>query len=78
MRLYLRLGAYPEVNKTLTRLKASGLKCAFLSNGSPPMLSECVQSAGLADLLDAVLSVEEAKVYKPHPPSIKLPWVVSV
>ena len=67
MGLYLRLGAYTEVNKTLTRLKASGLKCAILSNGSPPMLSACVENAGIADLLDAVLSVEEAKVYKPHP-----------
>ena len=67
MRLYLRLGAYPEVKKTLTRLKAGGLKCAILSNGSPTMLSACIENAGIADLLDAVLSVEEAKVYKPHP-----------
>jgi len=67
MALYLRLGAYPEVKKTLTRLKAAGLQCAILSNGSPTMLSACIESAGIADLLDAVLSVEEVKVYKPHP-----------
>jgi 2-haloacid dehalogenase len=67
MALYLRLGAYPEVKKTLTRLKAAGLQCAILSNGSPRMLSACIENAGIADLLDAVLSVEELKVYKPHP-----------
>jgi 2-haloacid dehalogenase len=67
MGLYLRLGAYAEVKNTLTRLKAGGLKCAILSNGSPTMLSACIENAGIADLLDAVLSVEELKVYKPHP-----------
>jgi 2-haloacid dehalogenase len=67
MGYYLRLGAYPEVKNTLTRLKASGLKCAILSNGSPTMLSACIENAGIADLLDAVLSVEEVKIYKPHP-----------
>jgi 2-haloacid dehalogenase len=67
MALYLRLGAYPEVKKTLTRLKAAGLKCAILSNGSPTMLSACIENAGIAELFDAVLSVEEVKVYKPHP-----------
>jgi 2-haloacid dehalogenase len=72
MGLYLRLGAYPEVKKTLTRLKAAGLKCAILSNGSPTMLSACIENAGIADLLDAVLSVEEVKVYKPHPRAYQL------
>jgi 2-haloacid dehalogenase len=67
MGLYLRLEAYPEIKKTLTRLKAGGLKCAILSNGSPTMLSACIENAGIADLLDAVLSVEEVQVYKPHP-----------
>jgi 2-haloacid dehalogenase len=67
MGLYLRLSAYPEVENTLRHLKAGGLKCAILSNGSPTMLSAAVESAGIADLLDAVLSVEEVKLYKPHP-----------
>jgi 2-haloacid dehalogenase len=66
MGLYLRLGAYPEVKNTLMRLNADGLKCAILSNGSPTMLSASVENAGIEDLLDAVLSVEEVKVYKPH------------
>lgn len=65
--LYLRLRAYPEVSETLTMLKARGLKLAILSNGSPGMLSVAVENAGIAGLLDAVLSVEEVGIYKPHP-----------
>jgi 2-haloacid dehalogenase len=67
MDLYMVLGAYPEVRDTLKRLKAGGMKLAILSNGSPAMLAAAAANADLAELLDAVLSVEEVKVYKPHP-----------
>jgi 2-haloacid dehalogenase len=67
MDLYMVLGAYPEVRDTLKRLKAAGMKLAILSNGSPAMLAAAAANAGIAELLDAVLSVEEVKVYKPHP-----------
>jgi 2-haloacid dehalogenase len=67
MELYLQISAYPDVPNALTRLKNGGLKCAILSNGSPNMLAAAVKNAGINDLLDAVLSVEEVKVYKPHP-----------
>ena len=67
MNLYLNLRAYPEVTETLTRLKAGGMKLAILSNGSPKMLSAATQNAGIAQLLGAVLSVEEVGVFKPHP-----------
>jgi 2-haloacid dehalogenase len=67
MELYLRLSAYPEVENVLAHLKASGLKCAILSNGSPKMLASASENAGIQALLDAILSVEEVQVYKPHP-----------
>jgi 2-haloacid dehalogenase len=67
MNLYLRLDTFPDVPDTLKRLKAAGLKTAILSNGSPAMLQAAVDSAKIAPLLDAVLSVEEVGVYKPHP-----------
>jgi 2-haloacid dehalogenase len=67
MNLYLVLQAYPEVPATLKRLKAAGMKLAILSNGAPAMLSSAANNAGIADLLDAKLSVEEVKVFKPHP-----------
>lgn len=67
MDLYLKLATYPEVPETLRRLKATGRKLAILSNGTPAMLDAVVRSAGLEPLFDAVLSVEEVGVYKPHP-----------
>src|SRR4029453_12252389 len=67
MNLYLTLDAFPEVRDVLTDLKQAGLRTAILSNGSPKMLDAAVKAAGLESLLDAVLSVEEVGVYKPHP-----------
>ena len=66
MNLYLTLTAFPEVPEVLRRLKTAGLATAILSNGSPAMLGAAVDSAGIGELLDAVLSVEEVGVYKPH------------
>lgn len=67
MDCYLTLDCFPEVPAMLSRLRGAGLKTAILSNGSPRMLKAAVEGAGLGRLLDAVLSVEEAGVYKPHP-----------
>lgn len=67
MDLYFRLTAYPEVPDMLKRLKAAGMRTAILSNGSPDMLSAAVENAGIAPLLDAVLSVDELKTFKPDP-----------
>lgn len=67
MTFYLTLDAFPEVPAVLKRLKSAGLRTAVLSNGSPKMLGAAVRGADLADLFDAVLSVEEVGVYKPDP-----------
>jgi 2-haloacid dehalogenase len=67
MSLYLTLDAFPEVPNVLECLKTAGLRTAILSNGSPKMLDAVVRASGLNTLLDAVLSVEEVGVYKPHP-----------
>jgi 2-haloacid dehalogenase len=67
MQLYLQLGTYPEVPAMLRELRGRGMKLAILSNGSPPMLAAVVRNAGLEGIFDAVLSVEEVGVFKPHP-----------
>lgn len=67
MNLYLQLGTYPEVPAMLRELKGRGMKLAILSNGTPPMLTAVVGNSGLGGVFDAVLSVEEVGVYKPHP-----------
>jgi 2-haloacid dehalogenase len=67
MNLYLTLSPFPEVPDCLRTLKAAGFQTAILSNGTPDMLAAAVKNAGIGDQLDAVLSVEEVGVYKPHP-----------
>jgi 2-haloacid dehalogenase len=64
---YLTLDAYADARATLGHLKARDAGVAILSNGSPSMLAAAVQSAGIAALCDAVLSVDAIRMYKPRP-----------
>ncbi len=70
--LYFRLDAYPDAKPALEALTAKGLKTAILSNGSPDMLEAAAQSSALKPLLDHVISIETAGVYKPHPSAYRL------
>ena len=63
---YLRLDAFADARTTLGGLKDRGARIAILSNGSPRMLSAAVQSAGIAELCDAILSVDAVRLYKPR------------
>jgi 2-haloacid dehalogenase len=67
MDAYMTLAAFPDVKPGLQQLKAMGLRLAVLSNGEPKMLQSAARSAGIADLLDAIISVDEVKVFKPSP-----------
>jgi len=60
---YRTLATYADVPSALSSLM--GVKRAILSNGSPDMLAPLVAHSGLE--LDAVISVDELKVYKPAP-----------
>ena len=62
--LYRTLSAFPEVPDVLRQLKAAGFATAILSNGTPGMLADAVEAAGIGALLDAVLSVDEVGVFK--------------
>ncbi|MFQ5939219.1 MAG: haloacid dehalogenase type II [Alphaproteobacteria bacterium] len=72
MESYLSLASYPEVTSVLERLTQAGMTTAILSNGAPEMLDAAVKSAKIGSLLDAVLSVEEVGVFKPHPSAYQL------
>ncbi|RID91825.1 haloacid dehalogenase type II [Gemmobacter lutimaris] len=65
--LYDELPAYPEVPAMLAAVQARGLPRAILSNGTPAMLASATRAAGVASMLDAVLSVEDLGIYKPDP-----------
>jgi 2-haloacid dehalogenase len=64
---YLTLAAFPDVKPGLEAFKRRGLRLAVLSYGAPNMLEAAVRSAGIGNLLDGILSVEEVKIFKPSP-----------
>lgn len=64
---YLKLDAYPDARMVLGELKARGERTAILTNGSPAMIAAAVEAAGLKSGLDAVLSVDAVKMFKPRP-----------
>jgi 2-haloacid dehalogenase len=64
---YRQLSAFPENRAVLGELKKRGIPAGILSNGDPAMLSVAVTSAGLRDLLQHVLSVDEVRRFKTDP-----------
>lgn len=70
---YLDLDPYPEAKDALRQLKSlGGRRLAILSNGSTTMLSALVKNSGLDVYLDATISVDGARKFKPHPDSYAL------
>jgi 2-haloacid dehalogenase len=65
LRAWRTLDADPDARAALAAL--APLPRAILSNGSPAMLEEATLAAGLADHLEAILSADAVRVYKPHP-----------
>jgi 2-haloacid dehalogenase len=64
---YWTLEAFADARAALRALKARGLSTAILSNGSPKILTAAVDAAGIGGDLDAVLSVDAIRRYKPRP-----------
>ena len=64
---YFKLDAFADARAALKALKAKGHKTGILSNGSPDMLKGAVDNAGIGGDLDAVLSVDVLKMFKPRP-----------
>ena len=69
---YFKLDAFPDAKAALRALKATGHKTGILSNGSPNMLNGAVEAAGVGGDLDAVLSVDALKMFKPRPEVYRL------
>jgi 2-haloacid dehalogenase len=67
---YLHLDLYPDVLATLGALK--GRKLAILSNGSTAMLNALVRNSGLDRVLDATISIDAKKIFKPAPDAYTL------
>jgi 2-haloacid dehalogenase len=67
---YLHLDLYPDAAAALAAMQDR--KLAILSNGSPGMLNALVRNSGLTDVLDATISVDARKIFKPSPDAYAL------
>ena len=63
--LYKVLSPFEEVPETLKILKEKEYKLAILSNGTPALLNELVNSSNLDNLFDNIFSIEQVGIYKP-------------
>ena len=73
LNLYKVLSTFSEVKGVLNELKKKNYKLAILSNGTPSLLNELVKSNNLDNIFNNVFSIEEVKVYKPHPKVYNIP-----
>jgi 2-haloacid dehalogenase len=65
MHAYLAPSAFDDARSALEALK--GVPMAILSNGSPNMLDSAVRNNGLESYFATIISVDQAKTYKPSP-----------
>ena len=67
---YLHLDLYPDATAALAAM--SDRKLAILSNGSTDMLNALVRNSGLDRVLDATISIDSRKIFKPAPDAYTL------
>jgi 2-haloacid dehalogenase len=67
MQAYLELRAWPDVRPALERLRDGGIRMAFLSNFTAPMLDAALQNSRLQGFFEEHLTTDRVSVYKPHP-----------
>ncbi|MGI4021853.1 MAG: haloacid dehalogenase type II [Janthinobacterium lividum] len=66
-----QLPPYSEVIEGLTMLKKAGYKMVTLTNSAPAAQEKQLEFAQLTDYFDKTFSVDEVKLYKPHPDTYK-------
>lgn len=69
---YRKLDCFAEVPDVLAALRETGARIAILSNGTPAMLDEAVDAAGIGHLIDEIFSVDPLKIYKTAPAAYAL------
>jgi len=70
MEKYVHLDLYPDAKDTLVSLR--GYKRAILSNGSTQMLTDLVRNTDLESILDATISIDSKRIFKPSPEAYSL------
>jgi 2-haloacid dehalogenase len=70
MEKYLHLDLYPDATAALAAMRSR--KLAILSNGSTAMLEALVANSGLGRVLEATISIDSQKIFKPAPEAYAL------
>ena len=71
--LYKKLSTYPEVEECLQGLKDKKIKIAILSNGTPDLLRELIESNKIQNYFDNIFSIETVGIYKPDSKVYEMP-----
>ena len=64
---YRRLPAFDDVKESLEGLKADGHSLYAFSNGTADAVETLLVTAGIRDLFDGVVSVDDRQTFKPNP-----------
>lgn len=65
--LYDHLQPFPDAAPALRSLAGMGYELAVLSNGSPAMISSCLDHSGLGGYFGQRISADEVRAFKPAP-----------
>lgn len=63
--VYHELDVFDDVRDGLEALCDAGYDCYVVSNGNPEMLESMVAHAGIGDLIEATISADEIRTFKP-------------
>jgi 2-haloacid dehalogenase len=72
MEQYRQLPAYPDAAEGLARLRASAFRMYAFSMGRTEDVAELLRRAGLSQHLDGVVTLEDARLFKPSPAAYSL------
>ena len=64
---YRSLPAFDDVQESLVGLKADGHSLHAFSNGTANAIEALLSAAGIRDLFDGVVSVDDCQTFKPNP-----------
>lgn len=67
MAVYAELPAFPDVVPALDQLRNAGIRCVAFSNGTQEAVTKLLTRAGVESHMDAVVSVDDVKRFKPDP-----------
>jgi 2-haloacid dehalogenase len=68
---FATLDLHPDVSEGLRELHGRGTRMATLTNGSAAIPESLLSRAGVDDVMERFLSVDDAGIWKPHPDSYR-------